>query len=108
MNAAQERGEVATREQKATTVRAPDGAPASHAEIGIPRQRAAGMKRRRGKRRRARRAAAERIAVSRSLPGFGTTEMHPLDDVEGRSASVIRICDKGGAAGAQKRLPAAA
>lgn len=44
LKAAQERGEVATQERKASTVRASDGAPASHADLGIPRQRASEMK----------------------------------------------------------------
>jgi hypothetical protein len=41
---AQARGEVATQERKSSTVRIADGAPTSHSDLGIPRQRAAEMK----------------------------------------------------------------
>jgi hypothetical protein len=45
LKAAQERGEVATQERKASTVSAGNGAPASHAEIGITRKQAMNAKR---------------------------------------------------------------
>ncbi|MCC6718235.1 MAG: hypothetical protein IT555_10150 [Acetobacteraceae bacterium] len=44
LTAAQARGEIATQERKISSVRAADGASTSHADLGIPRQRAADMK----------------------------------------------------------------
>lgn len=45
LKVAQERGEVATQERKASTVPAGNGAPASHAEIGLTRKQAMEAKR---------------------------------------------------------------